>query len=170
MYCVKCGKQINDDINFCPYCGNRITNKVSDRVNKNKINIIFLNYLSDINNTLVLSTGTNGGFTEVNLLDNKKYQEKVRVNFLIGLNEKIILIYDNTIFGSGKSGIVITDNYICINTGTLLKKFDFNQFLKLDIYNDKHTIYFDRLRLTSSMNEIYCITEFLVSLQNGLRD
>ena len=39
MYCTKCGKQINDDGAFCPYCGNPRNggnNNVSKEVKKEK--------------------------------------------------------------------------------------------------------------------------------------
>lgn len=30
MFCCKCGKEISDDVQYCPYCGQQVGNKVTN--------------------------------------------------------------------------------------------------------------------------------------------
>ena len=31
MFCEKCGKEIKDNVKFCPFCGNKVSEKVESR-------------------------------------------------------------------------------------------------------------------------------------------
>lgn len=55
MYCVKCGKQIDDDVKFCPNCG-QVINKEIVKTNLNKVNMRERRKKSGIEICIYLST------------------------------------------------------------------------------------------------------------------
>ena len=55
MYCVKCGKQIDDDVKFCPNCG-QVIGKEFARTNLNKVNTRERRKKSGIEICIYLST------------------------------------------------------------------------------------------------------------------
>ena len=53
MYCSNCGKQLNDDVNFCPSCGNP--------TQKNRKKPTLVNYSNDSDSGSVSSSDTDTG-------------------------------------------------------------------------------------------------------------
>ena len=72
MFCKKCGKQIPDDANFCPYCGKHLNGEIPPQKNNSIRNIIigaivfilFVTALTTRNN----STDSASGAGMMNLL------------------------------------------------------------------------------------------------------
>ena len=50
MYCFKCGKEIDDNVKFCPYCGKSQPNNINDIPIENQKDIIEDNNINNFNN------------------------------------------------------------------------------------------------------------------------
>ena len=37
MYCIKCGKELSNDMDFCPFCGEKIYHNVIDIIEEEKV-------------------------------------------------------------------------------------------------------------------------------------
>ena len=40
MYCIKCGKELSNDMDFCPFCGEKIHHNVIDIIEEEKVDDI----------------------------------------------------------------------------------------------------------------------------------
>lgn len=158
MYCKNCGNKLQGNEFFCPKCGTSL----EECKNINNINLykVLNKYKSHYDTFIFINI-------DKSLIKNN-YINKVRINFMIPNHEKILMVYDSTILHSAKEGIVLTDKKICLNTGEILKKYDFKEFVCLNIHYHKSTLFIGRFSFVSAKEEIVYIGEILLDLQKEL--
>ena len=63
---------------------------------------------------------------------------------MIPIHETIYMIYDDTILKNAKKGIIVTDYGVYCNSGKVLKKFNWKDFISIRIIKQNKHLYFEK--------------------------
>ncbi len=191
MFCKKCGFELNENDKFCSKCGTSVLNKCPQckepysvqqqfcvkcgfELNNPKIdeqksdwNVLLRDFFNQYYNWHV-----NNIIFPQHLLEepsNIKYEETVRNQFMIAENQTIYMVYDTSSFNSAKEGIVVTNSGVYCNSGTILKKFSWNEFSKIKIYSEKRHLYVDKFPFWNFKEETKKSYDVITSLQTYVK-
>lgn len=167
MYCYQCGNKINDNNKFCSKCGNKVSisncSKCGQLIISNQQKFC-INCGTKINNAEQITIeqwkeALDEYFIQFfdwhkqyiifpqQLLEepsNIKYLEKAKKQFMIPIHETIYMIYDDTILKNAKKGIIVTDYGVYCNSGKVLKKFNWKDFISIRIIKQNKHLYFEK--------------------------